>query len=430
MEIYLPRIDSLRFIIGRDDNNYTKESYEIIDMIYEEMDCIKVSSYDEGKSIYVKYERGDFNDYKRLYDLNIKSKKKYKEEYEEFLKEYYMEYDWVEVEIHKYKEYKTIVINNDIIISVVPKEERKGFEYDITKFLIDLYKKIKYSINLIKNKTYYEKLCNEISYRQRTGIIRLDDIFNLNDEWKKDYYKYLSNEDIEMFLKNIDKQIKYSNMIDKEAAKYKDDYQKYFDFFKKEYEVVGRIEKMSGNDYYEICKLCYKSIGLEGVNELSSKDLFYKYADGRDCGLKDIDLNSFEAFDEWVNRANDHAFEIRMGSSTSRIDLWVDKDDNGYNLILSGKYLWISNEVIKFYLELTKNNVPVFLRDANVIRDRLIGKGLVGIVPYKVFPRYCQSLFDIDICDFVHLPYYPKDYNKFLKYIKWQEIPNTYLKDK
>ena len=61
---------------------------------------------------------------------------------------------------------------------------------------------------------------------------------------------------------------------------------------------------MNAQDYYDICKLCYKSINLECPNEFSSKDLFYKYADGRDCGLKDIDLNSYEAFEAYIVHAN------------------------------------------------------------------------------------------------------------------------------
>ena len=171
----------------------------------------------------------------------------------------------------------------------------------------------------------------------------------------------------------------------------------------------------------------YKKAKNEIGKEISN--LFYKYADGRDCGLKDIDLYSYEAFDNWVKIANDHANQIRGGSSTTRIDLRVKKDDKGYYLVLSGRYLWISNEVIKFYVELTKKNMPVFLYDAEVIRDRLIGKGVVGIVPYKIFPRYCQSLFDVDVCDFMHLPYYPNEYNKYLKYIEWLDIDKTYLKE-
>ena len=282
---------------------------------------------------------------------------------------------------------------------------------------------------MIKDKKYYEKLYNEISYRQRAGTIRLDDLFNLNNDWKKNYYKFLSQDDIDLFLKGINEQIEYTNLIEKDASRYKSSSERYYKELNKKYNCVERINNMTAQSYYDICKLCYKSINLQGSNELTSKELFYKYADGRDCGLKDIDLNSYETFEKWVKIANDHAYQIRGGSTISRIDLWVAKDDKGYYLVLSGKFLWTSNEVIKFYLELTKNNIPVFLDDAEVIRDRLIGKGIVGIVSYKIFPRYCQSLFNIDICDFIHLPYYPKDYNKFLKYVEWKEIENTFLEE-
>ncbi|MBR6516897.1 MAG: hypothetical protein IKT40_08680 [Bacilli bacterium] len=427
MNYYLPMIEHLGFYVGREINNFIEKSYELIDKIYETMECIKVVGRDV-KIIYVRYERGDFDSYTKFYKLKFKSKREYQEEHEYFLSEYYMEYDWIKVEIYRYEEYKTIIFNNDLIINVDPIDKRKGFEFDISDFLKDLYRKIQDSINLIINNTYYQKLCNEISFRQRIGIIKLDDLFNLNNNWKNDYFEFLSQKDIALFLKCIDKQIEYTNIVKKEASKHKSDFEKYCKELEQKYNCIHRLDKMNAKDYYDICKLCYKSINLESSNELPSKDLFYKYADGRDCGLKDIDLNSYEAFEEWGKIANDHAYQIRSGSTTSRIDLWVVKDDKGYYLVLSGKYLWISNEVIKFYVELTKNNIPVFLYDAEVIRDRLMGKGIVGIVPYKIFPRYCQSLFDIDICDFMHLPYYPKDYDEYLKYIEWIEVENTFLK--
>lgn len=429
MKYYLPMIEDLGFYIGRDINNFTTKSYELIDKIYEAMQCIKEVGRDEEKIIYVRYERCDFNLYKKFYKLKLKSKKEHKDEYDYFMNEYYVEYDWIKLAIYRYEAYKTIIFNNDLIISVDPLEKRKGFEFDISTFLQDLYEKILFSISLIREGTYYQKLCSEISYRQKTGIIKLDDLFKLNDGWKKEYFKFLSQDDINVFMKNINNQIEYTNIIKKEAFKYKSDFEKYHQELNKEYDYISRIDKMTAQDYYNICKLCYKSINLESSNELSSKDLFYKYADGRDCGLKDIDLNSCEAFEEWVKIANDHACQIRGGSTTSRIDLWVAKDEKGYYLVLSGKYLWISNETIKFYIELIKNNIPVFLFDAEVIRDRLIGNGIVGIVPYKIFPRYCQSLFGIDVCDFMHLPYHPQNYNEYLKYIEWQDVDNTFLKE-
>ena len=429
MKYYLPMIEHLGLFVGRDTNNFTEKSYELIDKIYEAMECIKEVGHDEEKIIYVRYERGDFDSYTKFNRLKFKSKREYEKEYKDFLDEYYMEHDWIKVEIYRYEEYKTIIFNNSLIVKVDPIDMRTGFEFDISSFLEDLYEKIKDSINLLRNNSYYQNLCDEISYRQRIGMIKLDDLFSLNDEMKKEYYEFLSGEDIDLFLNSIDRQIKYTEKVEKEASENKSDIKKYFQKLEEQYSCIHRIEKMNAQDYYNICKICYKSINLEGSNEISSKDLFYKYADGRDCGLKDIDLYSYEAFDNWVKIANDHANQIRGGSSTTRIDLRVKKDDKGYYLVLSGRYLWISNEVIKFYVELTKKNMPVFLFDAEVIRDRLIGKGVVGIVPYKIFPRYCQSLFDVDVCDFMHLPYYPNEYNKYLKYIEWLDIDKTYLKE-
>ena len=429
MNFNLPRIDRFRSFINREHNNYTLESYNIIDDIFEEMNCIKVDGNDEYKHIYIRYERGEFEDYAKLYDLDIKSKKKYKQEYKEFLNEYYMEYDWVEVIINEYKEYKVILINENLLINVVPKEERNGFELDLVDFLKDLLVRIKNSIEMIKNNTYYDKLCNEISYRQRTGIIKLDDLFTINPNLREEYYKMFIKDDLEIFHKNINNQIEYVKLVEEKALAYKKDYKKYIELINRKYKCIDRIKKMSAQDYYDICKLCYKSINLEGADELTSKELFYKYADGRDCGLKYIDLKNCDEFEEWVKNANDHACEIRHGSSTNRIDLWVKKDDNGFYLVLSGKYLWISNEVIKFYVELIKNNIPVYLRDAITIKDRLIGNGLIGIVHYKVFPRHCQSYFDIEICDFMNLPYYPDEYNKYLDYISWLDLENTFLKE-
>ena len=41
-----------------------------------------------------------------------------------------------------------------------------------------------------------------------------------------------------------------------------------------------------------------------------------------------------------------------------------------------------------------------------------------------------SSNFEIDVCDFINLPYYPSEYEEYLKYIKWDEIPNTFLEEK
>lgn len=105
MNYYLPMIEHLGFYVGRDINNFTEKSYELIDKIYETMECIKVVGRDEKKIIYVRYERGDFDSYTKFHKLKFKSKREYQEEYEYFLSEYHMEYDWIKV---KYIDMKNI----------------------------------------------------------------------------------------------------------------------------------------------------------------------------------------------------------------------------------------------------------------------------------------------------------------------------------
>ena len=67
MNYYLPMIEHLGFYVGRDINNFTEKSYELIDKIYEAMECIKEVGRDEKKIIYVKYKRCDFKSYKKFY---------------------------------------------------------------------------------------------------------------------------------------------------------------------------------------------------------------------------------------------------------------------------------------------------------------------------------------------------------------------------
>ena len=46
----------------------------------------------------------------------------------------------------------------------------------------------------------------------------------------------------------------------------------------------------------------------------------------------------------------------------------------------------------------------MYVADDEAIRDGILGKDIVGIVPEGVFPRYCESLFPNEmIVDFTNL---------------------------
>ena len=57
------------------------------------------------------------------------------------------------------------------------------------------------------------------------------------------------------------------------------------------------------------------------------------------------------------------------------------EDDRGYFLYLAGAAWNRTIETVKFYLALTRANIPVYLAKAKMLADRLAEKEKIGIVP-------------------------------------------------
>ncbi len=166
-------------------------------------------------------------------------------------------------------------------------------------------------------------------------------------------------------------------------------------------------------------KLLYHSteplITLRGI--LPAKVLYDRFADGRDDGLGGVDPNSSAAFDDWYKnrRPLGHPWEVCRGGNSTHISLYVTKSDKGYYLGLSGSSWSRSIETIKFYLALRKCGVAVCLYRAKEITDRLLEKDLIGIVPMRMTPTYCD----------LHFPGYKKRFPKASACAC--EIPPVYL---
>ena len=78
----------------------------------------------------------------------------------------------------------------------------------------------------------------------------------------------------------------------------------------------------------------WKAGGIE-----NDKELYLKYADGRDEGLSEIDENSSVEFNKWYNddnRFGGHPWEIIRGHSFARVNLQVCRDNKGYYLSIDG----------------------------------------------------------------------------------------------
>ena len=188
------------------------------------------------------------------------------------------------------------------------------------------------------------------------------------------------------------------------------------------------LPEMTASDFYMFCSLGYRAMKYEG-SDLSPKEQYYKHADGRDEGLKSINPESAAEFSVWYEERPKigHPWEVCRGGNSTHIDLYVCKADGGYYLMVAGASESRTVEAIKFYLALHRAGLPVCMRKANALKNRLTGKEMIGIVPTGVAPFYCHHYFPgQDIIAFMNLP--TERSEPFANYCNWQKISVSNLK--
>ena len=183
-----------------------------------------------------------------------------------------------------------------------------------------------------------------------------------------------------------------------------------------------RLQAMTANDFFRFCAMGYAENKYDGCGK-TPKEQYVLHADGRDEGLQDIDADSPEAFHAWFHdrdRCGGHPWEVCRGGNSTHVDLRVMEDMRGYFLYLAGAAWNRTMETVKFYLALTRANIPVYLAEAKMLADRLAEEEKFGIVPEGVLPAYCGSWFPNEhIIDYMNLP--SEDREKFLPFCTWYE---------
>ena len=135
---------------------------------------------------------------------------------------------------------------------------------------------------------------------------------------------------------------------------------------------------------------CYLAAKYEGAENMTAEQMYLRFADDRDGGLRAIDYNSSDEFDRWYNLSTEekwkienpsHLWELRAGSSYSRIHLFLKKDENGYYVSLSGGTEPCTDDLVRMYSALKRNNVPVYFHARETLAKKILGEDKVGIVP-------------------------------------------------
>lgn len=372
---YIHQLGSIGYRNVNCSFGYDDASYEAIDEIYRMLQALESASENGARELWLCAKRGtieDFADSYGDYEENLAEGivKDY-EDYEAYWKsEFPDELEWYCFHAVEDKDikYRAIFLGHEHVIEVDGRRERE-YPNDISAFTAWLVDAVKLTIEAVRNGSYNATVAKLLPYKHRVGVIKLADLWKLYPNDKETFFENLTQEEVHEFLEVG------SEDLSGEA----------------------RLPVMTANDFYRFCAMGYAANHYEGT-ELPTKEQYYKHADGRDDGLGDIDPDSPDAFAQWLahHPGGGHPWEVCRGGNSTHVSLYVGKGReaiDGYYLVVAGSAKWRCIEAIKFYLALKHAGLPVIIRDAQLLKNRLLGVEQVGIVPDGVFPRYCQSWF-------------------------------------
>lgn len=197
------------------------------------------------------------------------------------------------------------------------------------------------------------------------------------------------------------------------------------------------VPSMSANDYFAYCKIAYISGQRKDdhVDEnLSGREMYKRYADGRDEGLLGIAGDSKEEFADWIDgkhpkkSGGGHPWEIKRGGNTTHIDLSVFRPrytKDGFVVQVRGCSMTRLKEAICMFLGIHGAGLPITIDDPEGIRKRLLGQDNIGIVPcFHSLHRANQHFHEHDI---VYDVMYYDDLGRYKKgitpFISWEPLP-------
>ena len=213
----------------------------------------------------------------------------------------------------------------------------------------------------------------------------------------------------------------------------------------------AHVENMTANKFFEYCRIGYLAAEEKDDHldrRLSGREMYKRYSDGRYGALLDIDPDSTDEFMKWLDgkiscerRGSDHPWEIKRGGNTTHIDLYVRrvrrnwyaseeakaKEDKLNKVVvgLDGHHIGRIVETVKMFLAINKAGLPIWIDDAECVRDRILALDFVGILPesdslhrgWQEFPP------DLHVTDVMHASEFGRLRRSALSFATWKPLP-------
>ena len=218
----------------------------------------------------------------------------------------------------------------------------------------------------------------------------------------------------------------------------------------------AQLEDMTANQFFEYCRIAYLAAERKDDHldrTLTGREMYHRYADGRCGALLEIDPDSPDEFLAWLDHKTpctrdlgDHPWEIKCGGNTTHIDLYVgrprrydwlpdakkkdSKESRTVFVGLRGHHIGRIVETVKMFLALHKAGLPIWIDDADDVRDRIIGRDLMGLIPeseslhrgWQEFPR------DFHVSDVLHFSDFGRARRFALPFVSWRPLPVLLLR--
>lgn len=206
-------------------------------------------------------------------------------------------------------------------------------------------------------------------------------------------------------------------------------------FFRKE---NSTLDSMTANDFFKYCKIAY--IHGQEKNDhidenLSGREMYKIYADGRDEGLLDIDPDSETEFADWIDgkhpkkSTGGHPWEIKRGGNTTHISLYVSRPlygfKEGFEICLCGESIGRLKETLCMFLGIHEEGLPITISSPEGTRKRLLAQDNIGIVPcFHSLHRANQSFYEHeDVYDVLYYDDFGRYKRRITPFIAWEPLP-------
>ncbi|GAP72324.1 hypothetical protein SAMD00024442_3_28 [Candidatus Symbiothrix dinenymphae] len=385
--------------------------------------------HDNYRHLWFYLERGKRDDFGTFEEYKSTGLVETREQFEElWLCEFPDEKHWYHLEINDYKGNYYFYLDGDLAFHIPsepqkPVKRRKSFfdddrtELDNTGLLLLLRAIVTECCEwFARDHAGYHQFLNEhLSYSRRTGKILRSTYWEINPREKKLICKNLTKDDFETLAKVVEQSKKI-------VEQSKGDSQ------------LPVMKEMTAAKYFHCCRLGYDANEyFKRTPEISDKDAYNAFSDGRDEGLKELSPNSERAFKKWYfdrTRIGGHPWEVCRGGTFTHVSLAVryKAETDSWILALGGDSVSRVNETVKFAIALYNNNIPFELYNAQEIYWMVTGTDYVGIVPQEISPGHsCYVLFPKDevlINDYMNMGWEEEeeDEQKIIEAAEWYPI--------